>query len=412
MPGRSLPGHLAAALATIAALAMLTGCATNAADRPAPSSSSSASASLSASTSPSASSAPSASASPSPTPAGIDPDFVPALASIQMVEPHVGWAVGSYAIFATADGTHWSKQLASTEQFVGVDFISASTGWAVGARTLLGTSDGGRTWQALGEAPKPIRSVHFISASEGWGVAGGGSPQMNHGWLMPGFGGTLVKSDDGGRNWANLDSPVDPQSVCFSNATHGWLATSEGLVFFSGDGGHSWTEVLETLQSGANAGQQIVLECSAPSALWVETTIPNGAGGHLPYVVYATQDGHSWKTVMSESGTTSNLLPGVPAGPDSHPGSFSVVDPTDAAFVGDGPATAVSQCVIASNGGSTLRRTGSIANSSETFGAAFVSVTTGWVLTRIIDGDYVIEATSDGGYHWTQQLAITPSSAG
>lgn len=411
MPGRTLPGRLAA-LAAIAALTFLNGCSSSTAVGPTPAASPTASAPASEGASPAASSTTSASASPSPTPSGIDPDFVPALASIQMVGPRLGWAVGSYAIFATADGTHWSKQLASTEQFVGVDFISASLGWAVGARTLLGTGDGGKTWQPLGEAPKPIRSVHFISASEGWGVAGGGNPQMNHGWLMPGFAGTLVKSDDGGRHWANLDSPVDPQSVCFSDATHGWLATSEGFVFSSSDGGHTWAEVLETLQSGANAGQQIVLECAAPAALWVETTIPNGAGGHLPYVVYVTQDGHTWKTVMSEPGTTSNLLPGIPAGPDSHAGSFSVVDPTDAVFVGDGPATMVSQCVIASNGGSTLRRTGSIANSSETFGAAFVSVTTGWVLTRIVDGDYVIEATTDGGYHWSQQIAISPSSAG
>jgi len=356
---------------------------------------------------------PSPSVSPSPTPPGIDPDFVPALASIQMVGPRLGWAVGAYAIFATNDGTHWAKQLASTEQFVGVDFITASTGWVVGVRTLLGTTDGGKTWQTLGEAPKPIRSVHFISASEGWGIAGGGNPQMNHGWLLPGYAGTLVKTDDGGHTWANLDSPVDPDSVCFSDAAHGWLATAAGQVYSSPDGGHSWSKVLETLLEQAGAGgQQIIVECAAPSALWLQTTLPGAALSHRPYVVYATQDGHSWRTVMRESYTTGSLLPGVPPGPDSYPGSFSVVDPADAVFVGDGPATMVGQCVVASDGGATLRRTGSIANASETFGAAFVSLTTGWVLTRIIDGDYVIEATNDGGYHWSPQLAIAPSSAG
>jgi hypothetical protein len=106
------------------------------------------------------------------------------------------------------------------------------------------------------------------------------------------------------------------------------------------------------------------------------------------------------------------MLPGVPAGPDTHPGSISVVDPADAVFIGDGPATNVAQCVIASNGGATLRRTGRIDNAAETFGAAFVSATAGWLLTRNGGGDYVIDATTDGGYHWSQQLAVPPTSAG
>src|SRR5436309_7364440 len=81
---------------------------------------------------------------PSPTPAGVAPTSVPVLASIQMVGPRLGWAVGSHAIFTTTDGIHWTKQFASTEDFIGVDFISSSIGWVVGSHTLLGTVDGGR----------------------------------------------------------------------------------------------------------------------------------------------------------------------------------------------------------------------------------------------------------------------------
>src|SRR5260370_6362026 len=89
---------------------------------------------------------------------------------------------------------------------------------------------------------------------------------------------------------------------------------------------------------------------------------------------------------MKESMTEGQILPGVPAGPDTYPPSFSVVDPQDAVFVGDGPATNVAQCVIASNGGATLRRTGRIDNAPETFGAAFASVTDRWVLTTNAGG--------------------------
>lgn len=116
---------------------------------------------------------PTVTSSPSPTPSGAQPGLVPGLAAIQMVGPRLGWAVGSHAIYSTSDGTHWSKQLASSEEFMGVDFISSTTGWAVGVNTLLGTTDGGRSWHQLGEPHQSIRFVHFSSATQGSGTAGG-----------------------------------------------------------------------------------------------------------------------------------------------------------------------------------------------------------------------------------------------
>ena len=336
---------------------------------------------------------------------------MPALSAIQMVGGQHGWAVGAYAIFATSDGVHWTRQLASTEQFVGVDFISNSTGWAVGVRTLMGTTDGGHSWHQLGEPSAPIRSLHFISPLQGWGIAGGGNLVENHGWLLPTVGGALVTTSDGGMSWTALSSPADAETVCFSDSGHGWLATAEGVIYRSADAGRSWTSVYQTAVAGP-ANQENVLECAAPSAVWLESTIENGAAGHLPYVAYTTTDASHWRAVMAEPTTTGNLLPGTPAGPGSHPASFSVVDPMDAVFVGDDPAAVSSRCVVATNGGAILHRTGFIANSSETFGAAFISVTTGWVLTGDAAGDYVIDVTSDGGFHWTLQLAVAPNSAG
>lgn len=329
-----------------------------------------------------------------------------------MLDARTGWAVGGYAIYRTVDGSHWSKQYASTEQFVGVDFISPTTGWVVGVRSLLGTTDGGHTWHPLGEASAPIRSVHFINSMRGWGIAGGSDPQMSHGWLIPSAGGMVVATADGGLTWTPESAPADAQMVCFSDADHGWLSIPRGTIYASGDGGASWSKAGDVFAGEQQSTGPTLIECAAPSALWAYTTVGNGAAGHLPYVVAATADGHQWKVVMTEPFTIGSQLPGVPAGPDSHPGSFSVVDASDAVFVGDGPATNVAQTVIASNGGTTVRRTGAIANSSETFGAAFLTVNNGWVLTRNAGGDYVIDATSDGGYHWTEQLAVIPSSAG
>src|SRR2546423_929279 len=132
--------------------------------------------------SPVATPSPSAPPSPTPTPESADPTFVPALAAIQMVGPRFGWAVGAHAIYATGDGAHWTKQFASTEEFVGVDFISVTTGWVVGARSLLGTGDGGGTWRRRGSPGRPSRSGNFVSPSQGLGIAGGSRPPGSPGW--------------------------------------------------------------------------------------------------------------------------------------------------------------------------------------------------------------------------------------
>jgi hypothetical protein len=371
--------------------------------------------------SPSATPSPSESPSPSPaptptptpTPSGVDPGFVPALAAIQMVAPRLGWAVGSHAIFATTDGTHWTKQYASTEEFVGVDFISATTGWAVATRTLLGTTDGGRTWRPLGEPRMPIRSVHFATATQGWGIAGGSDPGQIHGWLVPHDGAALVYTYDGGLTWSTLNGPSNPQTVCFSDPAQGWIGTPDGVyIYRNTDLGHTWSKVLQRPDPQPSLPQVTLIQCAAPRALWVLFVGGPSGMSHSPYIAYATVDGSTWKAVLKESMSEGQILPGVPAGPDTYPPSFSVVDAQDAVFIGDGPATNVAQCIVASNGGATLRRTGRIDNAPETFAAAFVSVTAGWVLTRNAGGDYVIEATADGGYHWSQQLAVPPTSAG
>jgi photosystem II stability/assembly factor-like uncharacterized protein len=365
-------------------------------------------------TTPTPSASPSATATSTPTaapPSGAIPGGIPSLASIQMVGAHLGWAVGSHAIYTTSDGTHWAKQYSSTEDYVGVDFISSTTGWVVGGRSLVGTTDGGRTWHQLGEAGRLIRSVHFVNANQGWGISGG-EPLIMHGVLIPAAGGTVVVSNDGGRSWADLTSPRDPQSLCFSDPGHGWLATQSGTVYRSRDGGQTWSQVLKMASSQPGLSGFARVECAAPSALWVQWAPGGAAAGHSPYVVYASMNGQSWRTVMAEPGTIGNEMPGVPAGPGSYPGSFSVVDPTDAVFVGDTPPANAATCMIATNGGATLKTTGSIAGTGQTADAAFVSTSIGWVLTSNANGDEVIDATSDGGYHWSQQLAVPRPTGG
>ena len=398
------------AAATLAALVLSACGSTPGATGVTPALSSTPSAGASASAEPSTSATPPETPAPGSTPATTgDPAYMPALASIQMVTPRIGWAVGSHNIYATSDGTHWASQFQSTNDYAGVDFISTTVGWVVGLHELLGTVDGGRSWRQLGEADRPIRSVHFINATQGWGISGGLEVQAYHGRLVPATGGTLVTSNDGGHSWrSNMAGPPDLQTLCFSDANHGWLGSSGGAIYASHDGGQSWTP--SVVMPGAQPGLQgrTLIECAAPSALWAIFAPGGAAAGSSPYAVYTTVNGIDWRPVMSGLIQTA---PPTPQGSGSYPGSFSVIDASDAAFIGDTAAADRAEVVIASNGGATLHRSAGV-EAYETFDAAFLSASTGWVLTRSASGNYLIEATVNGGTSWLAQLSVTEQSAG
>jgi photosystem II stability/assembly factor-like uncharacterized protein len=329
---------------------------------------------------------------------------VPPLNAVQMVDATHGWAVGARAIYVTADGTHWGTQHASDERFGGIDFVSARSGWAVGIDQLLATTDGGACWAPRGEPAQPLRSVHFASASTGWGVAGGAGVQPWHGWMVPTSGGVITRSDDSGRTWSQLSGPADAQTICFSDPRTGWLGTP-GAVYRSTDGGQTWVVALRNPNFEPGLPQATLVECAPAPAAWIEFEGGSSATGHTPYAAYATADGTHWRLVLEEPFTMRSGPP-APSGPDSKPGSFSVVDPQTAVFVGDGPVSGHNPVVIAVHAGATLQRAGAIENSTETMGAAFLSASTGWVLLRTTAGQAAIAATTDGGRTWALQFTL------
>jgi photosystem II stability/assembly factor-like uncharacterized protein len=323
-----------------------------------------------------------------------------------MVGTHLGWAVGAGGVYATRDGVHWSIQFRSPEPLAGVDFIDGDTGWAVGLQRLYRTLDGGAHWSPTPATAAPLRNVHFASRSMGWGIAGGGDLAAAHGWLVPGSGASLTATVDGGLTWSALPAPANPQTVCFTSATGGWLGARDG-VYRSTDGGQTWRLALRRTDYSPNAyGQVTLIECSGPVALWVYVQGGFAATSHLPYAAYSSIDGRDWRLVFDES-----FFPDVPqtapGGPDSYPGSFSVVDPDDAVFVGDGPATMRAPVVAASQGGAVLDRRGTIGDAWWTAGASFTSMSTGWVVAGLNAGNAMaVYATVDGGARWSRQLVV------
>ncbi|HEX9090359.1 MAG TPA: hypothetical protein VF831_02665, partial [Anaerolineales bacterium] len=141
--------------------------------------------------------------SPSPTQSPAPP-----LATIQMLDPHAGWAWSDMGrLLHTADGgKSWIDR--TPEGYQQTDsgfFLDAQTAWLPvylpdsGRFGLLHTSDGGESWVEYPQGP--ASGLHFKDALNGWAVSGDvGAGNVYF---------SLSQTSDGGKTWAPI--PVKPQ---------------------------------------------------------------------------------------------------------------------------------------------------------------------------------------------------------
>jgi hypothetical protein len=104
-----------------------------------------------------------------------------------------------------------------------------------------------------------------------------------------------------------------------------------------------------------------------------------------------------------------------PDGPGAYPGPFSAISPQAAAFVGDTPPVGygAAPLELASSGGATLTKEGNVGGISVPEAAAFISPSRGWVVGETLpSGDFVVEATANGGHTWTRQYQARQAPRG
>jgi photosystem II stability/assembly factor-like uncharacterized protein len=235
-----------------------------------------------------------------PTPMGYD------LTAIDALDDQTAVAVGYHgaALKTTDQGQSWQQlNLGMNYDLKAVSFVTPQLGWlsyntpppaGSGPYTQSGrgevrrTTNGGQTWavQYIGE-PSDIemQSMHFFSATEGYvfyyfNAPGYGRParlRVTHNggatWVpVPFFasnakacqfvtpllgyfttGNLVSKTTDGGQTWTTITPPLAPGVVLnqlfFSDAQHGWLASSFGTgptqpnFYRTTDGGATWTVV-------------------------------------------------------------------------------------------------------------------------------------------------------------------------
>jgi photosystem II stability/assembly factor-like uncharacterized protein len=335
----------------------------------------------------------------------------PQLTDVQFINSRQGWVAGRSQLLATTDGGQsWSVQHSGDLDLASVDFVGGTAGWAVGARTLLKTTNG-RAWTALPEPCPVIRSVHFVTADTGYGVAGG-STVTDNGQLAPVSGGELLVTGDGGDSWRRLAAPSDPQSVCFSSPSDGWLGAAGGL-YRSTDGGGNWT--LSTAGPGRGvAGYPFTMfvACAGDSA-WGLDVGSGAALGHEPHIGYYADAAHAYP-IFAEQYFPHPGVPVTASSPGAYAGEISAISATTAVAVDWCPACGwgAAPWDLLADSGRTLVPSGTVGGLTEPAGVAFLTPSQGWVvgvLTSAHGSTSRIVRTQDGGRRWQVQYSSSLS---
>ena len=137
--------------------------------------------------------------------------------------------------------TRWKKRTSGTKQtLMAVDFVDWKRGWAVGyGGTILRTVDGGTHWSAQRSGVDcDLRGVDFVNAKAGWAV----------GYDHPNNRAVILHTTNGGKSWSAQSHPSPlgswPTDVFATSTQNAWgvggAATPAGTLFSTNNGGASW----------------------------------------------------------------------------------------------------------------------------------------------------------------------------
>lgn len=190
---------------------------------------------------------------------GLDLDFggeshSDSIEAMQLLAPGKGWVIVNNHLYVTeSNGETWQDITPAPlleGELLGVFFNDPALGWVVGFTSgltgqvemiVLRTEDGGKSWAAIASplTPQEIHSIaaaypHFLDAQRGWIAL---KIQSSSNFSL----GRLFATQDGGNTWEELSLLVG-EPVRFVNANLGWVAGGPrgDQLLRTEDGGHTW----------------------------------------------------------------------------------------------------------------------------------------------------------------------------
>jgi photosystem II stability/assembly factor-like uncharacterized protein len=197
------------------------------------------------------------------------------LSDIFFLDGSRGWAVGARGkiLSTTSGGKDWiTRPSVTRERLNAVIFVDQLNGWAVGDRgTILHSKTGGLIWRSsFPVCRKNLTGIFFASAKAAgrWARAGSSFAQAmavkrgksarrtpkpgskmyaliepTHG-IAVGSNGTILRSEDGGENWKQIDLNLKEwlYAVAFADALRGYAVGANGIILRTDDGGVKWKD--------------------------------------------------------------------------------------------------------------------------------------------------------------------------
>lgn len=132
-----------------------------------------------------------------------------------------------------AAGSPWCCQSGLSQ----VVFVDATHGWVTGRNLLLRTVDGGLTWTAVDTTTARSTFIDFVDAQRGWRILVPLYPDEAY----------VQRTSNGGAAWQTVlvtSTFFVPEYrvLDFLNASEGWVAGEQGMVWYTKDGGATWSQ--------------------------------------------------------------------------------------------------------------------------------------------------------------------------
>lgn len=155
------------------------------------------------------------------------------------------WILGNYSLFHSSDATAtWSKLDFSIPDFVAIDFCFKPSGSIVVVGGILNSVSGNFTQHLFLESfDMGITWSQTTISNVDYGLYYVFFESSTKGWIADAY--SVRRTNDGGNTWSLpnyiSNNGFSINSVNFSSATNGNLATGEGEIYHTADGGITWS---------------------------------------------------------------------------------------------------------------------------------------------------------------------------